>query len=153
MVLFSEYLKLVPYSILRFVRRLGLYQLPIVRPLLYREKSNSLPNGAAAKVGRGQSRVGSRLDILRFLPLGVLGAVGSPLGGSAGSTPLLAGSTSTVPAGSAGGTSSAGGGEAGSGSVPVTRGGLEARLDGGGALLLGLLLLDLLLSLGFGVAV
>lgn len=100
----------------------------------------------------GQS-VGSRLrDLLtRLLPLRVLAGLGTPLGGGTGGGPVLTGGagggTGTVPASSGGGGASGGG-------VPVTGGGLEAGLDGGGALLLGgLLLLDLLLSLGFRVAV
>lgn len=99
---------------------------------------------------------GSSLRISRFLPLGVLGGVGSPLGGRAGGTPLLASGASTVPASSAGSTGSAREAGSGAGGVPVTGGGLEARLDGGRGLLLsgGLLLLSgLVLSLGFGVTV
>lgn len=88
------------------------------------------------------------------LPLSLLSRLVGPLGGGGGLSsrggPLI---TSTVPVA---GSSSGGTGEARSGSVPVTTGLLEARLDGGGALLLNtreLLLLDLLLSLGLRVAV
>lgn len=122
---------------------------------LSESKSRCLPEFSTA-VSRQSSVAGTRLDIPRFLPLGVLGGVGSPLGGSAGGTPLLLGGTGTVPAGSASGASGTrSAGEASGAGVPVTRGGLEAGLDGGRALLLGggLLLLGLVLSLGLGVAV
>jgi hypothetical protein len=90
------------------------------------------------------------------LPRGLLGSLAggggssgsSPLGGGGSGTPLVTGSA--VPAGT-GGTS-----EASGGSLPVTTSTSEAGLDGSGALLLnagGLLLLDLLLGLGLGVAV
>lgn len=91
------------------------------------------------------------------LPRGLLGSLtggggggSGPLGGGSGSgTPLVTGSA--VPAGT-GGT-----GEASGGSLPVTTSSSsEAGLDGSRALLLGagdLLLLDLLLGLGLGVAV
>ena len=90
------------------------------------------------------------------LPRGLLGSLAggggssgsSPLGGGGSGTPLVTGSA--VPAGTSG-TS-----EASGGSLPVTTSTSEAGLDGSGALLLdagGLLLLDLLLGLGLGVAV
>lgn len=113
-------------------------------------------DNAAAAVSSSSSVTGTRLDILRALPLGVLGGVGSPLGGSTGGTPLLLGGTGAVPAGSASGASGTrSAGEAGGASVPVTGSGLEARLDGSRALLLGggLLLLSLVLGLSLGVAV
>lgn len=110
---------------------------------------NSDIGGLGGHSSRG--RVGGSLDIfMSFLPLRVLGAVGSPLGGGSGSTPLLTSGTSTVPAGSTGGTSAR---EAGGGSVPVTGSGLEGGLDGRSLLLDGLLVLDLLLILSFRVAV
>lgn len=90
---------------------------------------------------------------LSDLPLRLLGTgLASPLGGGGGSgtrgSPLIAGST--VPA-----SASSGAREAGLG-LPVGTSVLEAGLDGSGALLLntgGLVLLDLLLSLGLRVAV
>lgn len=88
----------------------------------------------------------------RFLPLRLLGTVGSPLGGS-GSTrggPVLTGST--VPTASGGGTAEGTRG----GGLPVTTGVGETGLDSSLTGLVGasgLLLLDLLLGLLFRVAV
>lgn len=89
---------------------------------------------------------------LSVLPLGLLGGLGAggtPLGSGASGGPVLSGGGGggSIPVGGGRGT-----GEAGSGRLPVT-GLLEARVDGGGLLLGGLLLLDLLLSLGLRVAV
>lgn len=88
---------------------------------------------------------------LSILPLRVLGgSLASPLsGGSARGTPVLAGGTVPASAGS-GSTREA------RLSLPVGTSALEASLDGSGALLVdtgGLVLLDLLLSLGLRVAV
>lgn len=95
---------------------------------------------------------------MKDLPLGLLGSIVGPVTGGTGGGPVTAlGGTSSgtgVPVGSTLlGTSEA----SGRGITPVATGRvLEARLDGGGALLVDtgeLLLLDLVLGLGLGVAV
>ncbi len=87
---------------------------------------------------------------------GLLGSLGTPLGGGGGGTggiPVaLAGRDGIAPLTTGGGGTS----ETSRRSLPVTTGGSEAGLDGGNTLLLDtgeLLLLDLVLGLGLGVAV
>lgn len=91
------------------------------------------------------------------LPLGrgLLGGLGTPLGGGGGGTSgipvALAGRDGIAPLTTGGGTS-----ETSGSSLPVTTGGSEAGLDSGDTLLLDtgeLLLLDLVLGLSLGVAV